>query len=721
MDGTGVGILGIRLYRAAAHSLHLQHASKIRTIELSEVLIPMNTAVDKPRGPAVGWAHIALIAAVILLGFAIRAYNFNEESVCLEEYVGFKYLDDPDVVTYIHNTRDLYKTMAPLYYSVEYFWTRLFGPSVASVRVISVLSGTLVLPLVYLFAWWFFGRDARARRAALLAMLFAALSPMHIYHSQEARQYAFFVLTGIVSAYALLRATRGGCWYWWTGSVAANLAVIYTHPFGIFLPFAEGLYILLVLARRRTQRPACAAWILGHMLVVALWFLWIQDMPKDPSMVFGPYVPKITFGRVFADIVGDDIPGMTSEFYFTEKTWPFLPQGAASALLKVKNLFQSLLVLALCAAIAWTALRAWRRFVAGREGGDADSTPAEDYALLLLWLFVPPLVLTAMSFFNPVHMPRYTVYSALALYVMLGGAIASIPAAAMRAAAGILTAVLYVYYASTGMPGLNNVDWRSMAKLVQSGSPDDVVLVHGTDYLNILLFHLDKNAVNINASTSSREGLAEASEFILTTCRQMPGENGRKRDVWAFIIMDNGPEQDFEKDLQRRGLTYQRTDFKGLRHFIVYHITEAARQNTAPLQFAPMSTYAQTVAKFIQDKEVKRFRRQISWDLDSWGGHFLRLGFSFAEKNLLELAAATISKSLEFHPQYVHEFMLMQYGFDEKLPFDDAVIPALKKGLSIQDESMQWWIPLAWEALAVSYERIGQPDKAAEARSHIKK
>lgn len=681
----------------------------------------MSSVAEKSRGPAIGWAHIALIAAVILLGLAMRAYHFNEESVCLEEYVGFKYLDDPDVATYIHNTRDLYKTMAPLYYAVEYFWTRLFGQSVASVRVISVLAGTLVLPLVYLFAWWFFGRGAYARKAALLAMLFAALSPMHIYHSQEARQYAFFVLIGIVSAYTLLRATRGGRWYWWAGSVAANLAVIYTHPFGIFLPFAEGLYVLLVLARRRTLWAQGGGWILGHLLVVALWFLWIQDMPKDPSMVFGPYVPKITFSRVFADIVGDDIPGMTSEFYVTEKTWPFLPQSFAAALLKVKNLFQSLLVLALCAAIAWTAVRAWRRFLPKQPDEEAEPIPAEDYVLLLLWLFVPPLVLTAMSFFNPVHMPRYTVYCALALYIMLGGAIAAIPMAAMRAVAGVLIAAAYVYYASTGLPGLNNVDWRSMAKLVQTGTPDDVVLVHGTDYLNILLFHLDKDTVNVNASTSSREGLCEASEFILTTGRETPGERDRKRDVWAFIIMDNGPEQEFERDLKRRGLKYERTDFKGLRHFIVYHITEVAGVKPAPPEFAPMRIYAQTIAEFINDKEVKRFRRQISWDLDSWGGHFLRLGFSFAEKGLHELAAAAISKALENHPQYVHELVVMQYGFDQKRPFDDAVIPALQKGLATPNEDMQWWVPLGWETLAVSYERLGQHDKAAEARTHIKK
>lgn len=646
----------------------------------------------------VSWHAYVLVGGVFALGLLVRAYHYNEESVCLEEWVGFKYLDAPNLFAYLTQTRDLYRTMAPVYYAVVYLWACVFGPGVGSIRLISVFSGALAVPMLYLFTWHFFGRSALARRAALLAMLCAALSPMHVFHSQEARPYAFFVLAAAVSAYTLLRATRSEGWCWWLANIGANLVVAFTHPFGIFLPFAEGLYILLAMVRRREFLRE-GVWIVCHTAMAGLalgWFLTMSHEAWDPHYVFGPYVPVLTPHRLFCDVVGDDIPGLSTEFAPSGQTWPFLPPAFMKA---VQTPLRRVLIPLELMAIAWNlwaVVRTWPRpRTEPQAPPGAETPPAEDRFFLLLWLLIPPLVLAIISIFNPCHMPRYTVYASLALYVMIGGAVAAIPWRALRIAGAAVFTVLFGYFVSIGVPGLNNVDWRSMVKRVESSSPDDFILTHGTDYLNILLFHMGGHPRNPYASTSSREGLCDLIDFTFQIRPPEKDNPAKRHAVWALIIRDNGPEIDFENTLRMHDLDFERTDFPGLRYFIVYRVTRSTPSAPAKPLFSPVLHYAEAMAQHVDSPSFKAFERQTSWDLDSWGGPFLRLGLVFAARQEIGDAAACFSKALEYHPQYVTEFVNMQRELGSYV-LDDAIVPALRKGVANEAPECKWWLPSAY-------------------------
>jgi uncharacterized membrane protein len=92
----------------------------------------------------------------------------------------------------------------PLYYVLAKVWVDFWGDSVYGLRTLSVLFSGLGLLAMY----WFVRELAAGRRAALLAMLLMCVSPLFILYGQEAREYALWTLTLLLSSAALLRALR---------------------------------------------------------------------------------------------------------------------------------------------------------------------------------------------------------------------------------------------------------------------------------------------------------------------------------------------------------------------------------------------------------------------------------------------------------------------------------------------------------------------------------
>ena len=92
----------------------------------------------------------------------------------------------------------------PLYYVLAKVWVDFLGDSVYGLRTLSVLFSGLGLLAMY----WFVRELAAGRRAALVAMLLMCVSPLFILYGQEAREYALWTLTLLLSSAALLRALR---------------------------------------------------------------------------------------------------------------------------------------------------------------------------------------------------------------------------------------------------------------------------------------------------------------------------------------------------------------------------------------------------------------------------------------------------------------------------------------------------------------------------------
>ena len=192
----------------------------------------------------------------------------------------------------------------PFYYLLLHLWIRILGPSVLSVRFLSVLIGTAAVPLLYVT-----GRRLLGEKGGLLAAFLLAVSPLHIYYSQEVRMYALVTLLGLAAFYFALREEWNGGkaqWAVWIGYVLAATAALYTQYYAVFLILALNICVLIRWIRARRPFSDLLPWIGAQIAVIALFLPWLWyagvkllsyvrfkvSVEKDPSLGLFTYVGR---------------------------------------------------------------------------------------------------------------------------------------------------------------------------------------------------------------------------------------------------------------------------------------------------------------------------------------------------------------------------------------------------------------------------------------------
>jgi len=137
----------------------------------------------------------------------------------------------------------------PLYYVIARFWVQIFGNSVTAIRSLSALISLLVFPCVYWLCRELFNVPLSL---PMLAIIFMAVSPIHLIYAQEAREYMLWVVTILLSSASLLRAMRLEfkrqlksdrilTWGIYTAALALSL---YTCLLSGFVAVAHGIYVV---------------------------------------------------------------------------------------------------------------------------------------------------------------------------------------------------------------------------------------------------------------------------------------------------------------------------------------------------------------------------------------------------------------------------------------------------------------------------------------------
>jgi hypothetical protein len=134
---------------------------------------------------------------VVSLAAALRLYSLNRQPIWCDEYYTWRWVTLPNPISVVLHVlaADIYP---PLYQILTWFVVRLDdGPGF--LRSLSVLGGVLAAFLIWLIVQRFF-----LARAAFAAGVVAALSPLGIYYSQEAKFYSFFAALGLWMLYEFL-------------------------------------------------------------------------------------------------------------------------------------------------------------------------------------------------------------------------------------------------------------------------------------------------------------------------------------------------------------------------------------------------------------------------------------------------------------------------------------------------------------------------------------
>jgi len=233
-----------------------------------------------PRNSVSKVVPLLILLLLILLGYWLRVHNLDAFSFWTDEGLTPERSGYPiaqilrnDILIQGVVTTD---THPPLYYLILHLTRQLFGLSDFAFRYPSVLFGVLLIPLIYQL-----GRRMGGRAVGLIAALLAAVNPLQVYYSQEARMYSLLLLLVTGMSYVLWRAiqmTGGKGEREKGGKGAEEKGRSPLHPFSPspLLPFS--LYILLAALAVYTHYTA--VFIVAAQALLWAWVLWRAGMRR---------------------------------------------------------------------------------------------------------------------------------------------------------------------------------------------------------------------------------------------------------------------------------------------------------------------------------------------------------------------------------------------------------------------------------------------------------
>lgn len=193
-----------------------------------------------------------ILGAMVAAGAAIRFATLDVQSFWYDEAISVDLIsrDLRGLLSGIPET----ESTPPLYYLLAWLWTNVFGTGEVGVRSLSAVLGTATIPVAYVI-----GRELVSERTGLVLAALAAVNPMLVWYSQEARSYALLVLLAALSflwfARALREPTARALGLWSLFSVLA----IGSHYFAALIVLPEAVWLLVSARRSGTASRALAA------------------------------------------------------------------------------------------------------------------------------------------------------------------------------------------------------------------------------------------------------------------------------------------------------------------------------------------------------------------------------------------------------------------------------------------------------------------------------
>lgn len=224
---------------------------------------------------AIAWSHRLVAVLAVAVGFALRLYNLEAESLWYDELlqVNLALADIPSMLR-----RLPLHAAVPLDYLITHYWIWL-GHSDIWVRIPAVVWGTLTLPVAY-----HLGRRMLGPNEGLLFMLLLTFAPFHVRYSQEVRPYALGLLGVTLFSYAVWRLHETGQWRYLLPMQLSALIFSLSHYFAVTV-FGPWLLLLgldvLFSANRKYQLKVLG----GFLLVGFITFLVLVALGWGPTLI----------------------------------------------------------------------------------------------------------------------------------------------------------------------------------------------------------------------------------------------------------------------------------------------------------------------------------------------------------------------------------------------------------------------------------------------------
>lgn len=226
--------------------------------------------------PAIG------VLMLTLLAFGLRLHRLDFQPLWGDEGWSF-YFASTSLGQMVRLTAE--DIHPPLYYALLAGWLRLVASTPEAARFLSVLFGTLLVPLAYRVAARLFDHSAGLATAAVVT-----LAPIAIYYSQEVRMYGLVTLLGLGSVYFFSQQMAGrrrtkderrqreyvspertSRW----GYILTTVGALYTLYYAVFIPAFQLIFFFATNKRQRLSLWTAHPFIRSLSVVVLLYVPWI--------------------------------------------------------------------------------------------------------------------------------------------------------------------------------------------------------------------------------------------------------------------------------------------------------------------------------------------------------------------------------------------------------------------------------------------------------------
>ena len=196
----------------------------------------------------------------VLLNLVLKGWHCGSPSVNLDESFSLFHAQMPPA----NIVGELLKgNNPPLWELLLHAWIGVFGVGEFSARFLPTLFSSLAVFFIHRI-----GMEHQGIRQATLASALYTLSNYHMVFAHEARVYPLLVLLTSASFYAFQRNMHEPAQgRWWVAWVVTNVALLYSHYFGLFVLVSQAL---LWLVNGKLRRNAMRQWLVSvGVLVVA--------------------------------------------------------------------------------------------------------------------------------------------------------------------------------------------------------------------------------------------------------------------------------------------------------------------------------------------------------------------------------------------------------------------------------------------------------------------
>ncbi len=327
----------------------------------------------------------------------------------------------------------------PLYYILIHFWMKIFGSSEIALRSFSFIFFWATLYVCVHILLDIFKLNSKK---SYLYFLLILINPLLVYYAFEARMYTLLTFLATLSYYSFYK--KNSRLYF-----ISTLLGLYTHYFMLLVVLSQLLFNYLIYKKSRA-------------------YLIMQKKIIKPVIYFAPWLASVLIiGQIFGSAFW--INKIQFHTLLNLPSVVYLGYEQGTQFFSGYIFFLTVLLFAIL-------------FIGFLKIGRENQEKKQIYLYLLFWALGIPFMAALVSFFKPIFLMRYLIFTSVGFVLLLVYTLEHFRRNARIVALIILT-LLTFYFHRLQLTNHSKTDFRKVAKEIQSAAKNDD-LFYVTDVLD---------------------------------------------------------------------------------------------------------------------------------------------------------------------------------------------------------------------------------------------